>query len=99
MNRGIMLLSYAEGRPEVVAETAIRQRMCECKRRYDRRGARSEINQFAKFRGRHGRPQRLRAYPCPFCGGWHLTKSADRQVGYESSPGAVPTTTAWRSEL
>lgn len=23
---------------------------------------------------RHGRPEHLRAYPCPDCGGWHLTK-------------------------
>lgn len=25
-------------------------------------------------RHRHGRPEFLRAYPCPDCGGWHLTK-------------------------
>ena len=51
------------------------QRMCERKRRYDRRDARTAINAFAKQRGRHGRPANLRAYPCPFCAGWHLTKA------------------------
>lgn len=49
--------------------------MCEAKHRYDLRGARTVINLFANVRGRHGRPEALRAYPCPFCDGWHLTKA------------------------
>lgn len=42
--------------------------------RYDKRGALTQINRFAKVRGRHGRPLNLRAYPCDQCRGWHLTK-------------------------
>lgn len=53
----------------------LRQSMCERKLRYDKRGARTMINAFAKQRGRHGRPDNLRAYSCPFCTGWHLTKA------------------------
>ena len=56
------------------AEVLLSWRMCQSKRCYDRRGARSQINLFARVRGRHGRPEGLRAYSCPFCGGWHLTK-------------------------
>jgi hypothetical protein len=53
----------------------LREAMCERKSRYDKRGARTTLNDFAKKRGRHGRPDNLRAYPCPFCAGWHLTKA------------------------
>lgn len=49
--------------------------MCESKLRYrDKRDAQTAINAFANRRGRHGRPDSLRAYPCPICRGWHLTK-------------------------
>jgi hypothetical protein len=48
---------------------------CERKRRYaDKRDAQTALNSFSKFRGRHGRPEQLRAYHCALCGGWHLTK-------------------------
>lgn len=51
-----------------------REKSCEGKRRYaDKRAAVSEINFIFKRRHRH-RPERLRAYPCKHCGGWHLTK-------------------------
>ena len=49
--------------------------MCESKVRYaDKKAVQSAINAFANKRGRHGRPNALRAYPCPLCKGWHLTK-------------------------
>jgi len=69
--------------------------MCERKNRYDKRGARSAINRFKKVRGRHGRPEALRAYPCPFCAGWHLTKAecpqrAHRATVPEASSTEVP---------
>ena len=63
------------GRTETACDDRLRQVMCERKLRYDRRGARTMINAFAKQRGRHGRPDTLRAYPCPFCAGWHVTKT------------------------
>lgn len=50
-------------------------KMCFSKRRYDRRGVRSVLNCFSRVRGRHGRPEGLRAYACPLCCGWHVTKS------------------------
>lgn len=53
---------------------------CGYKGRYDKRGALTQINRFAKVRGRHGRPLRLRAYPCEECRGWHLTKVARADV-------------------
>lgn len=53
---------------------------CGYKGRYDKRGALTRINRFAKVRGRHGRPLRLRAYPCEECRGWHLTKVAREDV-------------------
>jgi hypothetical protein len=56
-------------------EMWLRKSMCESKNRYDKRGARTMLNAFARSRGRHGRPENLRAYPCPFCAGWHLTKT------------------------
>ena len=61
--------------PEAMTpEEKLRWSMCERKNRYDRRGARTMINYFNKLRGRHGRPDGLRAYQCPFCSGWHVTK-------------------------
>lgn len=65
-------------------ETWLRQSMCESKARYDKRGARTLLNAFARKRGRHGRPENLRAYPCPFCAGWHLTKAVGEVL--EPSP-------------
>jgi len=48
---------------------------CVRKRRYaDKRDAQTALNSFSKFRGRHGRPEQLRAYHCDLCQGWHLTK-------------------------
>lgn len=50
-------------------------RMCESKMRYrDKRDALTAVNSFRRNRGRHGRPNALRAYACPICKGWHLTK-------------------------
>lgn len=50
-------------------------KMCLSKRRYeDKRAAQTALNAFEKKRGRHGRPDQLRAYACPECQGWHLTK-------------------------
>jgi hypothetical protein len=63
------------GTTNLAHQKRMRQTMCERKRRYDKRGARSEINRFTNQRGRHGRPEKLRAYPCPVCAGWHLTKA------------------------
>jgi len=52
-----------------------RMRMCGNKTRYaDKKAARTAINCAMRNRGRHGRPNSLRAYPCPLCRGWHLTK-------------------------
>lgn len=33
--------------------------------------------------GSFRRPERLRAYPCPDCGMWHLTKQPDRNEEFE----------------
>jgi hypothetical protein len=52
-----------------------RAKMCKEKRRYDKKGAQSVLNAFRRHRGSHGRPENLRAYECPYCHGWHLTKS------------------------
>jgi hypothetical protein len=50
-------------------------RMCLSKSRYDLKGARTMMNAFSRHRGRHGRPDGLRAYCCPRCNGWHVTKA------------------------
>ena len=94
MNNQISLDTWPAEEEVEGSENPLRWRMCECKRRYDRRGARSEINRFANVRGRHGRPEALRAYSCPFCGGWHLTKDFGRQHRYDW---AVPTKPTWRT--
>lgn len=45
------------------------------KRAYpDKKAAVSQINLSMKLRGRHGRAMALRAYHCPACGKYHLTK-------------------------
>ena len=49
-------------------------RSCGKQRYADKKSAVTKINALKKARGRHGRPEWLRAYPCPDCGGWHLTK-------------------------
>jgi len=56
-----------------------RVKMCGSKRRFeDKKEATTFINFFRRTgRGRHGRPDDLRAYPCPNCRGWHLTKEVD----------------------
>ena len=55
-----------------------RQRMCAAKVRYgDKRAAVTAMNLALRNRGRHGRPNSLRAYPCPVCRGWHLTKGRE----------------------
>jgi hypothetical protein len=47
------------------------------KRRYmNKRDAITSRNHQLRKRGRHSRPMDLRAYPCPSCKGWHLTKRA-----------------------
>lgn len=48
----------------------------ECgKMRYDdKKSAITQMNFCLRRRGRHGRAQKLRAYHCPDCNGWHLTK-------------------------
>jgi hypothetical protein len=55
--------------------------MCRSKYRYpSKRDAMTALNKFSRGRGRgrHGRPEHLRAYPCPICRGWHLTKKGTR---------------------
>lgn len=45
------------------------------KTRYARvKDVRTALNAMAGVRGRRGRAEELRAYPCPKCHGWHLTK-------------------------
>ncbi len=45
------------------------------KNRYpDKKAAQTELNRLKNERGRHGRPEWLRTYPCPDCLGWHITK-------------------------
>lgn len=52
------------------------QENCRSKRRYDdKRAALTALNQIMRSHRRH-RPEGLRAYPCPVCRGWHLTKHA-----------------------
>lgn len=47
---------------------------CENKLRYeDKKAALSQRNRILNGHRRH-RPEDLRAYPCPHCKGWHLTK-------------------------
>jgi len=41
----------------------------------DKKAVRTYINYFTRTsRGRHGRPELLRPYPCPICKLWHVTK-------------------------
>lgn len=49
---------------------------CEGKARYNKKAALSAVNRRTRGRSeyRHNRPDFLRAYPCPHCNGWHLTK-------------------------
>lgn len=49
---------------------------CANKRRYaTKKEIMTQINAFNRHsRGRHGRPECLRAYYCDKCGGWHMTK-------------------------
>lgn len=52
------------------------EKQCRGKRRYaDKKAAVIEANLILKSH-RRNRPKALRAYPCPDCRGWHLTKSA-----------------------
>ena len=52
-----------------------RRAMCDSKTRYsDKKSAMTVLNFTMKLRGRRGRALRLRAYACPCCNGWHLTK-------------------------
>lgn len=51
------------------------QAMCESKHRYpDKKSARTFLNFARRMRGRRGRALELRAYDCPVCKGWHVTK-------------------------
>jgi hypothetical protein len=47
--------------------------MCATKVRYSKREAQAAINRIMHGH-RRNRPDTLRAYHCPFCDGWHLTK-------------------------
>lgn len=50
---------------------------CLNKKRYDdKKAAMSELNLrvAGRSRRRRGKPVSLRAYACPHCRGWHLTK-------------------------
>lgn len=47
--------------------------MCGAKQRYDKKSALTQINRI--MRGRHNKCESLRAYPCPHCSGWHITKT------------------------
>lgn len=61
-------LTHSEAFPQA---DPIQQTMCTGKIRYDdKRNARTKINELKKRRG-----VSLRPYPCPYCHGWHLTKS------------------------
>ncbi len=52
---------------------AFNENGCHKNRYDDKKAALSARN--AIFRGhRRNRPKKLRAYPCPACNGWHLTK-------------------------
>ena len=46
----------------------------------DKKAAVSQINRLKKARGRHGRPEWLRAYYCEDCNGWHITKGIDKSL-------------------
>lgn len=50
-------------------------KMCTSKRRFDdKRAAVTAKNSWSRRRGRHGRAESVRIYPCPICKGWHMTK-------------------------
>ena len=50
-------------------------RACGRKKQFTKRLAQEAINHFNRTkRGRHGNAEALRAYPCPHCNHWHLTK-------------------------
>ena len=62
--------------PGTEQEVSRAERMCTGKTFYpDKKAAVTALNHQKKNRGRHGRPDGLRAYPCPYCRGWHLTKA------------------------
>lgn len=52
----------------------VAERMCLNKKGYTKREGKSVLNALKKNRGRHGRPESFRIYPCPICDQWHLTK-------------------------
>lgn len=57
------------------------RKMCLSKTRYpDKRAAHTAYNLAMKKRGRHGRAMELRIYPCPNCGGHHLTKQREDEA-------------------
>lgn len=47
---------------------------CRRKRRYDDKKAALTARNGILGSHRRNRPENLRAYPCPFCRGWHLTR-------------------------
>lgn len=62
----------------VVHATEVAYWPCRTKHRYpSKKDANSAVNR-AMNRRRH-RPEQLRAYPCPYCAGWHLTSKALRE--------------------
>ena len=63
----------------MASKRAKRRKACTGKQRYaGKRAAVTAVNSMARVRGRHGRPEFVRPYPCDLCGGWHLTKSEKR---------------------
>ena len=61
---------------EYVVTEAQRGVMCTRKRAYSKVEAQPETTLFRRTgRGRHGQPENLRMYQCPFCTRWHVTKA------------------------
>lgn len=56
------------------------RRACGKLRYPDKKAAVTQINRLKKVRGRHGRPEWLRAYHCDDCNGWHITKGIDKKA-------------------
>lgn len=55
---------------------------CRRKRSFeDKKAVRTFMNHFMKEqRGRHGSPEKLAAYPCQYCKGWHITSQTQEEM-------------------